>query len=618
MDWEEKMSDRRWTVTLALVVGLGLLAAPARAQRVTAERLAQLDARMTWLKEMAKGLSAADRATLPLGLRADLDLAARWDSVRAGLDRASVSGASAPVGIDAVTSLATLVALPVGRVSDPKRDLSLSSMVNFQGTTSTAWCYPSMVTVFNDSLSYFRTFYLGTGGTTSMSYSYSATSGLTFFEPGAMNAGTDPNYADAGNGSVACTKASTTANFFVAVEASNLSLAFPYNHIALHTSSDGGKTFSTPTVAVPPLTDHTYSNPWLAADPSDTTGLTLYLVFQDRQANDSATCGTAVSSRTISFSKSTDGGGNWSPPARLDTAAANICEVVGSEAREIFPHVAVGARPPGPPGPPGPVYVAFDTFKSSTHNVTLLASADGGTSWAPPTTGFPLTVAIPGDAYFNDPQAGPTAGANPAARSVLQGAYGINLRPQVAVDRSGKVGFDRNVYVAWHAAAANFAAQSGSSSQGYPSGNYYYSDVYLARSTDAGANFLAPVRLNTNVEPIATGPFAGRGTDQYLPSIAVDKYGYVGVCFYDRRADSGNFLIDRECAKSLTAGATWTNTRKTLKSFAPLTQTDLVVSATLGDFDTTVSDYTKIVAGLKSTFTDTSLGSPDVKITPLF
>jgi hypothetical protein len=55
-------------------------------------------------------------------------------------------------------------------------------------------------------------------------------------------------------------------------------------------------------------------------------------------------------------------------------------------------------------------------------------------------------------------------------------------------------------------------------------------DVMLAQSSDAGATWSAPVRVNDNADA------AGVTTDQFQPSIAAGPDGAVAVAFYDRRA----------------------------------------------------------------------------------
>ena len=81
--------------------------------------------------------------------------------------------------------------------------------------------------------------------------------------------------------------------------------------------------------------------------------------------------------------------------------------------------------------------------------------------------------------------------------------------------------------------------------------------------------------------------------DQYQPGAAVDKTGKVAVCWYDRRNDSSNFLIDRFCGVSTDAGATWTNRRHSSPSWAPIHATEVLINPVyLGDYDSLASDFT--------------------------
>src|SRR2546427_1855857 len=60
-------------------------------------------------------------------------------------------------------------------------------------------------------------------------------------------------------------------------------------------------------------------------------------------------------------------------------------------------------------------------------------------------------------------------------------------------------------------------------------------DVKFVQSTDAGANWPAPVKVNDNAESSAVGY-----TDQFQPSIAAGPNGAVAIAFYDRRAACPN------------------------------------------------------------------------------
>ncbi len=166
------------------------------------------------------------------------------------------------------------------------------------------------------------------------------------------------------------------------------------------------------------------------------------------------------------------------------------------------------------------------------------------------------------------------------------------------------------VYVAW---------EDGRNLQvpdfGALNGFYRYADILVRRSTDGGATWSAPVRVNNNVEPLADG----RGTDQYQPGIAVDRTGKVGVCFYDRRRDEHNFLFDRFCAVSRDAGATWRNRRITRHQSAPWHAVDVFINSQyFGDYDTLASDFLGEDGGFIGAFQvvnrhDVFVPNPDVK-----
>jgi hypothetical protein len=58
-------------------------------------------------------------------------------------------------------------------------------------------------------------------------------------------------------------------------------------------------------------------------------------------------------------------------------------------------------------------------------------------------------------------------------------------------------------------------------------------DIFLVRSTNYGQTWSAPVRVNDD----------NTTTDQWMPSISVDKSGKIFLCWYDSRVDPGNNLL---------------------------------------------------------------------------
>jgi hypothetical protein len=264
------------------------------------------------------------------------------------------------------------------------------------------------------------------------------------------------------------------------------------------------------------------------------------------------------------------------------TGASQACAPAGNAA----PQVVVS--------PGGAVHVAYLHFGSGPTGEEIAASrsTDGGATF-----GAPVKVA---DAH-------PTGSLGFVG--LLQGAIAGNEHPTLAVDRSGGAR-NGHLYVAW----SDGVEYAPVDVQGYA-----YADVLFSRSTDAGASWSAPARVNTSVEPQATGVRTDRGYDQWNPAMAVDRMGAVGVCFYDRRGDKANFLFDRYCARSVNGGATWSNVKKTAKSLKPVPGQDALLvdgdgfSDFMGDYDGLAADFLKLAPGFRGAYGDTSLGNLDAR-----
>ena len=455
-------------------------------------------------------------------------------------------------------------------VSDPRLDFANSEMSSFtQSETSSAWCGNTVVAGYNDSGAFARTAgvnYLGAWSFSSASYS--SDGGRTFVGIGVMNPGTNPNNFIVGDPVVACT--SPTQFYYSSVFAlgQDSSGAF-FNGVALNSSSDGGQTWGNPAAAVAKdFFSHLIDKPWLAADPTNPNR--LYVTYTDFDFS-GVRCPKDLRS-AIELVSSADGGSTWGAPVILHEECfftGGLNSVQGSN-----PVVAAD----------GTVYVGYEFFPAAVPNneIRLAKSTDHGRTF-----GTPVRVS---NVWPN------------GNFGLLQGGFRNNEYPQVAVDRSR--GSSRGtVYVAWSDGINHIVPD-------LPVlfGSYAYPDVMVAKSVDGGQTFTAP----TAARPLSPN-FSGRGRDQFFPGVAVDRTGKVGVCYYDRRQDPANTVIDRYCSVSENHGASWQEERVSEASWVPAHAADGQVNLFyIGDYDALTSDFLLQHGGFFGAFEVQTNGNPDV------
>jgi uncharacterized repeat protein (TIGR01451 family) len=235
----------------------------------------------------------------------------------------------------------------------------------------------------------------------------------------------------------------------------------------------------------------------------------------------------------IVFSHSSDGNQNWSaPPVEIDR---------GSLQGSI---VAVG--------PDGTVHVVYgdQIFGSAAlGQLSWVKSTDGGGSFSAPAK-VATTVSIP----FQLPN------------SVFRAPASL---PAFAVSPT-----DNHLYATW---------------SDYATGD---ADILLARSTDGGASWDPPVRMND--DPLSNG------VDQFQPQVSVALDGRVAVAWLDRRMDCpalpwipeshvgrGNYCIDTFMTRSYDGGDSWEpNLRATAQTWDPSINLPMVDANTgfIGDY----------------------------------
>ena len=126
-------------------------------------------------------------------------------------------------------------------------------------------------------------------------------------------------------------------------------------------------------------------------------------------------------------------------------------------------------------------------------------------------------------------------------------------------------------------------------------------DAQKRTLSSGGQNFFA----------LATQLTAGR--DQFFPSVAVDRGGHVGVCYYDRRGSADNTVIDRFCSLSVNHGRSWSEQRVSFSNWLPIHDADaLINTAYIGDYDALTSDTLGLNSGFVGAFEIQNQGNPDV------
>lgn len=179
-------------------------------------------------------------------------------------------------------------------------------------------------------------------------------------------------------------------------------------------------------------------------------------------------------------------------------------------------------------GPGGALYVAWEDRAGG--RIRFRSSDDGGVTWRPEVTAATLT-------RLRD-QVASLACARPA----LNGEIRVNEFPSMAVDMSA--GPNRgDIYIAY---AGDPDGNTGSGDA---------SDVFVVKSSDRGVTWSTPVSVHG---PSATGGDTTQ-RDNFMPSLAVDGTGVVGVTFYDRREDASNLAIRLYRATSTDGGGSWVN-----------------------------------------------------------
>ncbi len=457
-------------------------------------------------------------------------------------------------------------------VSNPASDVAYSSFGGFtQSETSTARCGSTVVVGFNDSGSVFETpfFFTGIGGESFSGSAYSTDGGQSFTDIGPINPGPNTFNFLGGDPGLNCADAHTF--YYSQIFDFDDSSLNPWAAIAVNPSTDGGKTWGDPVAAIAKSGfTHLLDKPWSTIDPSNHKRMFVsYTDFDDTFS--SAACGD--NARTaIEFVESDDAGVTWSS---TPTVAIEVCGNAGVQGSQM----AVSST--------GTLYISWvnlgNNFPLGPRAIQIASMPKGGTLTAPVTV--EPSIQPGGDSYY------------------LQGEFRDFLDMAMAIDHSGTAS-DGALYITW-ADGRDKIVPDPLATQGA----YAYDDVLLRASFDGGNTWgFSPIKVNSDIQSRL-----GSGHDHYQSGIAVDKRGYVAICYYDRRADDENFAIRRHCGESSNGGSSWTDSDIGLAASAPTHGGDLFINSIyMGDYDQLSSDFLNSAAGFIGAFeTQTTRGNPD-------
>ncbi|MBK8551538.1 MAG: T9SS type A sorting domain-containing protein [Ignavibacteria bacterium] len=213
------------------------------------------------------------------------------------------------------------------------------------------------------------------------------------------------------------------------------------------------------------------------------------------------------------------------------------------------------------PGSPynNTMYISWTRFSDVT-GIKLTKSINGGVNWSAPVAvsddefgvqGSDVVVGLNGEIYITwlDGNTADqiikfdksTDGGNTFStdKVIAQGPFpeisisSSNITcPSIAADISGSPN-NGNIYVAFC-----------DSRNGDP-------DIFLTRSTNRGANWSSPLRVNNDA--IANGKL------QCWPWIEVNEKGNIAIVFYDSRNTSSNTIVDAYLAHSTDGGLSFSN-----------------------------------------------------------
>ncbi|HSL17724.1 MAG TPA: sialidase family protein [Methylomirabilota bacterium] len=250
----------------------------------------------------------------------------------------------------------------------------------------------------------------------------------------------------------------------------------------------------------------------------------------------------------------------------------------------------------------GHLYQNWSPFTAATFN----RSTDGGASFEPP-------VAVPEEPYWGTSTVAPDGAVYVAGLASFSSGIAV-VRSSNAQNPGAPVGFDQTVVVNLGGEPTGWGGPNpdgllgqvwiaSDHSDGPTRGNLYLLasvdpagtdplDVHFARSTDDGATWSAPVRVND--DPVGSNAWQWFGTMSVAPD------GRIDVIWNDTRNDPGGFDSELTYAYSTDGGATWSANEVLSPPFDP--HLGWPQQNKLGDYSDMVSDATGVHIAYAATF----------------
>ncbi|MCE1202857.1 MAG: GEVED domain-containing protein [Bacteroidia bacterium] len=272
-------------------------------------------------------------------------------------------------------------------------------------------------------------------------------------------------------------------------------------------SDNEGVTWTARTVAPNPgqLADKNHF--WIDNSPSSLFGGNLYISWTDFGG---------ANNNQIVVSRSTNHGDTWSTRVPISNAVS-----AGSHNQGVNLQT-------GPNGEVYAVWSIYNSWPSDEGAIGFARSLDGGATWQPATRIINNIRGI--------------------RNTQTKKNHRVNSFPVMAADISDGPGRG-NLYVVW----ANIGVPGINQNNGI--------DVYMIRSSDRGATWSQPIRVNQN--PI------GQGKEHYFPWITCDpENGALSVIFYGDRNVNQN-QVEVFCANSFDGGDTWEDFKVSDVAFTP-------------------------------------------------